>query len=228
MACAVLNDESGRAARIYLRRARNKVAVGCIRLAALVPVGQGRSLRSWADYRARAIAALGLALLQLEVPTRRKGPWEGVVRGIPQGAFLALLSNAWKLERGSNGELRRRRPSRAALSGTHRRDADLQNGQQGWLRALELAGFCYAQQLPAKDVEPFERCWTSGYATNRYWIVTSIPTRPLSDEQKLELMALHEAGRLVESEQLELCRRRQLLPKAAHEPPAHAVRAAPS
>jgi hypothetical protein len=224
--CNIVNDDSGRAARIYLRRARNKVGAGAIRLAALVPQDNGKALYSWADSRARKVAALGVALLALEVPTRRAGPWEGIVRGVPRGALCALLASAWRFER-VNGELRRRRPSLSALAGVHRTGADLESGQVGYLKALELAGFCYAQQLPAHAVERFEACWPSGYATNRYWIVTSIPTRPLSDEQKLALMALHRAGLAIGTETLETVRRRPSNRPAADATPGP-VRAAPS
>lgn len=209
MCCAVVNDESGRAARIYLRRQRNKVAVGCIRLAALVPADDGRTLYTWADERARCIAALGLALLALEVPTRKTGMWEGIVRGITVGALQALLASAWKWERVKD-ELRRKRPSRAALVGTHELGADLASGQVGYLKALKLAGFCYSQQHRvggAVQLEPFERCWPSGYASNRYWVVTSIPTRPIDDDKKRELLALHASALKLGAELLERVKR---------------------
>jgi hypothetical protein len=185
----VLADPSGRAVRIWMSRARNKVAVGAIRLAALVP-GPAGSRYSWADERARRIAALGLGLLELGAPTARRGIWTDVVRGVTRGALCALLANPWERER---------RPSMTALAGRHRSGADFTTGQVGYLRALEEAGFCYRQQLPADDrsVRGFERwrgkegdVWTS----NRYWIVSLIPTRALSDEEKRRLIALNEAG----------------------------------
>jgi hypothetical protein len=53
----------------------------------------------------------------------------------------------------------------------------------------------YAQQLPAKDAEPFE-VGPSGYTTNRYWIVTAEPAAATSEPMRALLIALHRAGRL--------------------------------
>lgn len=189
----ILADPSGRSARIWLRRERNKIAVGCIRLAALACDGAGDGRYTWTDERARRICALGLALCALAIPTRRRGPWQSIVRAIPRGALLALLASPWETDR---------KPSMTGLVGTHRPGATMESGQVGYLLALELAGLCYAQQLPASQVAAHERCWPSGYASNRYWIVTSTPTAPESDDTKRVLLALHEAGRLAPNERL--------------------------
>src|SRR4029077_13901074 len=179
--------------RIWLRRERNKVAVGCIRLAALACDEHGATRYMWTDERARRICALGLALCALAIPTRRRGPWQGIVRAIPRGALCALLASPWETDR---------KPSLTGLVGTHRAGATMESGQVGYLRALELAGLCYAQQLPASQVAAYERCWPSGYASNRYWIVTSVPTIPESDDTKRALLALHDAGCKAPNERL--------------------------
>lgn len=194
----IMGDPSGFAVRAAFRRTRNKVAVGAIRQAALVPDAHGTARYTWADERARCVAALGLALLELSVPTARVGTWSGIVRGIPRGALCALLSSPWEPER---------RKSVSALIGTHRADGSLQNGKVGYLRALVEAGFCYSQQLPAADVQPFERLWPSGYASNRYWIVGETPTAPLSDDTKRELLELHTRGLDAHRERLQRARR---------------------
>jgi hypothetical protein len=195
---SLTGDASGTAIRIRMRQCRNKVAVGAIRAAALVPQSDGTTRYTWADERARRIAALGFALLDLAVPTVRKGRWDAIVRGIPQGAFCMLLASPWEPSR---------RPSRSALVGRHWAGGRLQDGQVGYLRALHEAGFCYAQQLPAAQVEPFEKCWESGYSSNRYWIVSGAPSSPLSDAARHALIELHQAGLDAHRERLKRSRR---------------------
>lgn len=198
LARTIRADASGFAIRAAFRRCRNKVAVGAIQRAALVPDADGTARYTWADERARCIAALGLALLELAVPTVRRGGWSGMVRGIPRGALCMLLASPWEPTK---------RPSVAALVGTHRAGGTFANGQVGYLRALIEAGFCYAQQLPAAQVEGFEKCWESGYASNRYWIVTGEPTKPMSDDQKRALLELHTRGLDAHRERLRRARR---------------------
>jgi hypothetical protein len=193
-----MGDLSGFAIRAAFRRCRNKVAIGAIRNAALVPDEHGRARYTWADERARAVATLGLALLELSIPTARVGTWGAIVRGIPRGALCALLSTPWEPDKPK---------SVSALVGTHRPDGSLQNGNIGYLRALIEAGFCYRQQLPAADVKRFEKCWPSGYPSNRYWIVGDTPTSPLSDETKRRLLALHAFGREAHRERLQRARK---------------------
>lgn len=176
---ALLADGSSRAVRIHLKQLRNKVLAGAIRHAALCG-----GKYPWSHPRARAVAALGIALLALAKRTRRRGRWEFLIKGIPQGALLALLRNPWTGDR----------PSRGALSGTHRTGVDWESGQVGWLRALEGAGALYCQQIPAAEAEPCELLGPSGYATNRIWLVTDTPTAPLDDDDKRELLELHAAG----------------------------------
>lgn len=185
MARDILADPSGEAVRVWFRRMRNKIAVGAIRAAALAPCSDGTTLRTWSDERARNVAALGLALTRLSVPTHRKGGWTGLVRGVPIGALRSLLTSPWEAGK---------RPSRSTLSGTHRRHGDHRRGQAGYLNALEQCGLLYVQQLPADQCEPWEVCGPSGYACNRYWVVTEHPYLPLSDARRRELIALHESG----------------------------------
>jgi hypothetical protein len=185
MARDILADPSGEAVRVWFRRMRNKIAVGAIRAAALAPCADGTTLRTWSDERARRVAALGLAFVRLSVPTHRKGGWTGLVRGVPIAAFRALLTSPWEAGR---------RPSRTALTGTHRRLGDHRRGQAGYVNALEQCGLLYVQQLPADQCEAWEACGPSGYACNRYWVVTEHPFVPLSDARRRELMALHESG----------------------------------
>jgi len=160
----VVSDASGASCRIYLRAEGNKVAVGAIRQAALVATDYGCRY-TWADLRARRVAALGLALLRLGALTARKGRWSEVVRGIPVMGLAAGLRDPF------SGHT----PSRAAMAGHHRRGGTVDNGQVGYLVALRTAGLFYRQQLPAAAAERWEVIGPSGYATNRYWIVTSSP-----------------------------------------------------
>lgn len=196
MAMVVLSDPTGQAAKIYLARQRNRVAVGAIREAALVP-GPAGCRYTWADWRARAITALGLALLMMCHRTARRGIWASMVKGLTIGAFGALLRNPWD---------RTARPSRTAISGVHRAGGSYREGTVGYLTALRQAGFCYSQQLPASDVTPAER-WVTRRgdirASNRYWIVTASPSMASTDEIRARLLELHERGWLAPDEQIE-------------------------
>lgn len=185
MARDILADPSGQAARIWLRRERNKVACGCIRFAALVPGSDGTTRYTWADLRARRICALGLALVSLARPApRRKGIWSSVLMGVPRGYLCALLADPYESKR---------RPSKSALAGTHRVGATLETGQLGYLRALERAGLFYRQQLPLRESELCER-FGGDHPTNRYWLITSLPHTAGSSARRQQLVDLHEAG----------------------------------
>lgn len=181
----ILADRSGQAVRLYLKREPNKVAVGCILQAALVPLEGGGYLHTWADDRSRKIAALGLALLHLSVGTLRKGPYTSIVRGFTRGAFRALLADPFEPEN---------KPALTTLSGVHRRGGSVQNGQLGYLTALERSGFMYRQQIPPEAALPNERWgdWTS----NRYWLVGSMLAHIWDGKVRGRLMKLHELGRI--------------------------------
>lgn len=191
----ILADPSGRAARIWFGRMRNRIAVGAIRQAALVPDGAGGSRYTWADQRARRIAALGIALLMMGCRLKgRYGRWGAQVRGLTRGALSALLRDPHAPER---------RPSLSAISGTHREGATLETGQIGYLRALEAAGFCFCHQLPTERAEPDEIWHTSrgDFTSNRYWIVNASPVVAGDDaEMRRALLDLLDAGFEAETE----------------------------
>jgi len=165
MCAQVIADRSGRAARLYLSRLHNRPAAGAILRASIAPE-LGAEQRSWSDLRTRRIAALGLALVHLALSTRRRDQWGGgIVKGLPRKALCALLRDPLDRRRSAT-------PSVEALVGVHRPGAAPDGGQVGYLRALVSAGLTYRQQLPASDVGRDE-LGPSGWAMNRYWIVTA-------------------------------------------------------
>lgn len=165
MCAQVIADRSGRAARLYLSRLHNRPAAGAILRASISPIA-GAERRSWSDLRTRRIAALGLALVHLAAPTRRRDQWGGgIVKGLARKALCALLRDP--LDRRPSAT-----PSVEALVGVHRPGAAPDGGQVGYLRALVSAGLTYRQQLPASEVGRDE-LGPSGWALNRYWIVTA-------------------------------------------------------
>lgn len=181
-------DGTGHAVRYWMRRERNKVAVGAARAAALA------GGRTWHSQTARRIMTCALVQLRCAVSVERKGRWTELVRGIPAGAFSAMLAPP-----GTGA----RAPHRNTLLGFHRGLAsDVGRGQGGYIRALELAGFCYSQQLPADQVEAFERCGPSGHACNRYWLLSGNPSSVRDQAEREALIALHRAGQAAPSEQL--------------------------
>lgn len=165
MLCAcVLADRSGRAARLELSKLKNRAAAGAILRASIAPE-LGAERRSWSDLRTRRIAALGLALVHLADTTRRRDQWGGgMVRGLARKALCALLRDPLDPRPTAI-------PSVEALVGVHRTGADPNGGQVGYLRALVSAGLVYRQQLPA-SVAGRDEVGPSGWAMNRYWIVT--------------------------------------------------------
>lgn len=180
MTRTIIADGTGGASKMYARRMGNRVYAGAVMAAALVPLAPGSYRYSLADTRARCIVALGCALHALSSSTRRTGRWSRVVKGVPIGALQALLANPFEPER---------RPSRSAVSGTHRGDATLESGQLGYLRALEASGALYSQQLPSSQADECERLWPSGYTSNRYWLVTDRPDAPHRPAQRSMLHA---------------------------------------
>ncbi len=181
----IMADATGAAVRIYMRAEPNKVALGSMREAALVPSEEGCRY-VWADERARSIAALGLAMLRLGVPARENGKWRSIIRGMPVGVYRGLLRNPFTGEK----------PSRSALAGRHRPGGCVANGQVGYLVALREAGFTYSYQLHANDpkTQRWEMLGTSGRPTARRWLLGFLPTAPRDDDEKRRLMAWHYAG----------------------------------
>ncbi|MGV1080707.1 MAG: hypothetical protein ACOYD1_12820 [Candidatus Nanopelagicales bacterium] len=208
-------DGTGHALRYWIRREPNKVFVGAARAAALA------GGRTWHSQTARRIMTCALVQARLSAPTQRKGRWASIVRGVPVGAFSAMLAPP------TAGA---RRPHRNTLTGFHRGlESAADRGQVGYLRALELAGAMYSQQLPADEVEAFERCGSSGHACNRYWLISAHPSNMLEQADREQLIELHRAGQAAASETL-LPRRRspnpaesraQQLRAAVFGPPAH-------
>lgn len=184
-------DSTGHALRYWMRRERNKVALGAARAAALADG------RTWHDPVARRIMALSLVQLRLAEPTpNRKGRFSGgIVRGVPLGAFAAMLAPP-----GASARI----PHRNTISGRHRGAGSVsRRGQMGYLDELIDAGFCYSQQLPADEVEPFERAGWSGHACNRYWLLSPNPSSVQDQAEREGLIALHRAGQAVHAEQFE-------------------------
>lgn len=212
MAWDCVADGTGKAIRYWMGRELNKVAVGAARRAALVDE-QGSTRRSWADLTARRVMTLELVLLRMAAPTVRKGRWGSVVRGVTVPGLARCLTPP-----GCGARV----PHRNALTGRHRgAGSDSRRGQAGYLRALEATGALYAQQLPAAECEPFELCGPSGYAANRYWLVTETPTAPMDALERALLISLHRQGRLAPTERLE-APRNPAKTRAQHpvEPPA--------
>lgn len=183
MCQAILADRTGRALRSYFRAEPNKVALGAIRQAALAPTEHGCRY-TWADERARCIAALGLLLLRMSVPTQRKGIWTSVVKGLPVGVYRAILQDP------HTGKHK----SRSAIVGHHRAWGTVANGQVGYMRALREVGFTYGQQLHPKHCTPCELVGTSGWATARRWVVGFIPSLAPTDEQMRKMAHWHNDG----------------------------------
>jgi hypothetical protein len=82
-------------------------------------------------------------------------------------------------------------PHLNALFGTHRKDGSGSNGGAGYFVALLEAGAVYRQQLPGRLVAPSER-GPSGYAFNRYWLVTESPHVIDADELREHACSLAE------------------------------------
>ena len=187
-AAQVMADQTGRAARLHLRRADHRSAAGAILRAAL-GTGKQTADRSWSDLRTRRIAALGLALLALSKNTRRHGPWGALVIGVPRGALAALLRDPF--DRRHNAA-----PSTSALFGTHRKDADPTSADVGYFPALRAAGMVYSQQLPKAEAHPCETWGPTGYAFNRYWLLTDAAWKLDSAEARAALAELAELADL--------------------------------
>lgn len=184
-------DATGAALRHAMRAEPNKVALGAAVRAALECDEHDRDpRRTWADPAARASMTIALVLLRLAVPDRSKGGWTGgVVRGIPLGVLAACVTPP-----GTGAAA----PHRNTLTGRHRgARSDRRRGQVGYVRALQLAGFCFARQprITERDVQPFE-VWQRGYCSKRYWIVSPSPSCATSEPMRALLIALHRAGRL--------------------------------
>lgn len=150
-----LHDLTGRVIRHELSKLR-PVWAAMVRRAALGEHGDGTCARDWTSERARNIAAFGIAECRLAMRTRRKGKHTHVVTGYTRGAWCALLQGS------------RSRPLHV----------NTLSCASGYIRALRDAGLLYRQQLPAGEVEPYER-WVNRdgetFASNRYWLCNPNP-----------------------------------------------------
>jgi hypothetical protein len=167
----IMADPSGKAAPYFLSHHRHQIGCALIRRAALVPGDNGTTRYAWTDNRAKAICALGLIMLHTAQRTQRTDPWSYLVKTVPRGAFAAAIADPWT----------GRRPSFSSLSGTHRRGGDWTRGSCGYLRALAAVGLLYTLQ-PYTIAERAEKIGPSGYATNRYYIISADPLKRPTEE----------------------------------------------
>jgi hypothetical protein len=179
--CAViLWDKSAKAIKEFSVQCQNKIAISRLNRAALgICDENGKRAYSYVGdsrgaLRARRIFALGWLLMNLSVGTRRKGPFNRLVAGIPQSALRAVLRDP------STGE----QVHRTTISGEHR--STRQAGEIGYLDALKESGFCYTRQAKWQgdapnikgweDIRDVERAGQNGewqFSMARYWIITS-------------------------------------------------------
>jgi hypothetical protein len=176
-ASQIVADASGRAAAYHLGHHPNQIACQMIRRAALCRLPAGENKFTWSHPRARAIAALGVAMLSIAAPTRRLGPWNRIIRGIPRGAFAALLRDPFS----------GRRPAISTLAGRYRTGDDT---AVGYMVALQTEGLFYSQQLPPSAADPCELMGPSGFATARYWMVSADPLRRVTAEERFRALEL--------------------------------------
>ncbi len=203
----IILDWTGWACRFYSRTCWHKVGVGITNRAALCYDEAGEATYSYVgqsreSIRARSILAAGLLWLGLSRPTgRKKQGWSRIVKGIPQDAFLAALSNP-------SGKT----PHRNTLDGTHRAcDKEFTGGSVGYLTALKRAGLLYARQCKWRpgddpkthkgweDIQPEEMAGNlqpSGWFTStvRYWVVADQYSDPVDAEKKARLWLAWLAG----------------------------------
>lgn len=193
----IVGDVSGRAALYARARCRVRAFVGAFNRAMHRADGTIYSLAgtSQANQRARRIAAAWYALVQLSERTARKGAFNAIVKGISQGAFMALL-------RDPHEPTAKATPHRNTLFGNHRPGAAADSGEVGYFIVLREAGMYYAQQLPTRTAEERAKLWAcerfgpSGRATNRYWLVTTEAVESITDDElRAAVLDLQEAAR---------------------------------
>lgn len=139
---------SRRATFLELGRVRNRAAIGALRSAAFAGGARG-----WSSSYAHRVLVLGIAFTALCKPSQRKGRFRYVLEGIPREALCALLRDPHSDHT----------PSVSALRGRHRDWGTVENGQIGYLDALEAVGFLTrVQRQRPPDFAP---------SCNQYWIV---------------------------------------------------------
>ncbi len=198
-AWANCDDHTGAALRASFKLARNTAAKE-LALRAALNITTGGLARYRFDgsgaeaLRARRIAALAIAMLELARPTKVRGAYGGgEILGVPRGAFCELLRDVrdrrlperedasstcpvcYRDERCTH--LRAPGvPTVNAVFGKHRVDGTAESGEVGYWCALREAGFGYSRQLPPKEAASVELAY-GPHATNRYQICASSPGR---------------------------------------------------
>ncbi len=193
MCWLVMADLSGRAARYFLGRERNRALAGYI-------LEESLAGRSWTSLRARRTCTLGLLFGAMAKYGRTRGKWGGVVMGIPQTAIIAALrdpyetqpeyelpARPWRTD--GKPELRDpARPARSTVFGEHRKNGRARSGQAGYFDAFVQCGAMKSYQLEAERAEPFEVLGPSGHALNRYDVVARELESVRNDDARYELL----------------------------------------
>lgn len=203
MGWLVIGDATGRAARMFLRRLRgsNAAAVGAI-LRALFGDEAGNELpaeSSWSDLDTRRTCAAGLAVVHLARRHRKRGPWGAQARGIPAGAFCAMLHNPFdprpavpaRVVPGARKPSERLRrpgtPHRNTVFGVHNEA----RGELGYMVRLRNAGLFISFQMPKALAKAYE-IGPSGYPYARYDVITARAERTTTPEQAGAVTSLAE------------------------------------
>lgn len=207
----VVSDATNQAGTYYANKSQNKIGIGLLHRAALSPDSDGKNRYTYTgnsrgSVRARSILALGLMMLSLSRPTRRRDRYKRIVKGIPQTLILEAL----------NHPANTKDIHINTLTGKHRESIDNKptSGDVGWLDALKNIGFLCHWQARWKDTEkPDLKGWHDITANeispnvkpggwlvslNRYWIVTDQYTDPKNAAIRAELMVANMAGNLPE------------------------------
>jgi hypothetical protein len=164
-------DRTGRTLWWNLTQCGNRAAVGAIRAAMF----GGR--RGWHSPFAIKTGTLGLLLTRLAVASGRKSKWRYELNDVARNALCALLYDG----------ATKHTPSLSAISGRHRSDGSLDNGQIGYLQALQQAGLIQRFQVRRCENDP---------SCNLYRVIGH--SAYATDEQLRELAALQEASWLLE------------------------------
>lgn len=233
MCWQVRGDATGGAARVWLKRTRDRAQVAAIIRAALwdghePPEGNADALpevgaRSWAQDHVRCIAAIGLALAHMAERTRRRGKWNGLVKGFGQGFFAALLHDPFDQRPAPPGTyangLPKKRPGTPHTKTIFGKRSD---DDAGYLHTLIRAGLLHMpQQLRAEYVSAAEKNGPSGHSYSRYWIVTSAPIDTIDPEVLAQLAQLiGEAAESFTQWDADYARRKTAPPPTAGPPPS--------
>jgi hypothetical protein len=172
--CQLIREDK-RSCEYYLSLVEsNPTWVGAVRNSARVPLQDGTTRYTFYDQRARCIAAIAVAIRELghDMPSGR-GAFDRLTRGINRCALALLVRDPAGTDPLCD-HCKNNHPSFSALTGMHRPDGTLENGQIGWVRALVAGG---AIDVPHQFKHPvaIEKCckqWEigeAGYPCNWYW-----------------------------------------------------------